>query len=88
LAFKKENINITLSEIEDGIESQSMVDRYMKRFDILKEEHKSLIAEINEEGPSTMSINALINNLKKQLELLQVLKIEIKEFKNEYYESI
>jgi len=82
------NINLTLSEIKDSNESQPMVDRYMKRFDILKEEYKSLIAEINEEGPSTMSINALINNLKKQLELLQVLKIEIKEFKNENYEII
>ena len=81
-------INYTLSEIKDSNENQSMVDRYMKRFALLKAEHKSLVTEIGEEGPSSMSINALINNLKKQLELLQVLKAEIVESKIENHEII
>jgi hypothetical protein len=82
------HINNTLSEIRTSNEGQSMVNRYMKRFEILKEEHKSLVTEINEEGPSSMSINALIHNLKKQLELLQVLKVELEELKIKNYETI
>lgn len=86
--FYVANINSTLLEIKNHKQSQSLIDRYMKRFAILKDEHRSLIIEINTEGPSTMSINALINNLKKQLELLQDLKIELEDLKNKKYEII
>lgn len=82
------NINSTLSFIKDDNESQFMVNRYMKRFEILKKEHKSLVLELQEEGPNTMSINALMNNLKKQFELLQALKVEIEELKINNYEII
>jgi hypothetical protein len=81
-------INNTLSEIKDSNKNQSMVDRYMKRFAILEMEHESLVTEINEEGPSSMSIQALINNLKKQLELLQALKTEMEAPKIENHEFI
>ena len=81
-------INNALLEIKDSKQSQSMVDRYMKRFAILEMEHKSLVTEISEEGPGSMSIYALINNLKKQLELLQVLKAEMEESKIENNEII
>ncbi|WP_394748886.1 hypothetical protein [Spongiimicrobium salis] len=87
-AYYVTNINTTLSEIKDRQESRSMVDRYMKRFAILEEEHTSLVAEIRKEGPSSMSIHALINNLKRQLELLQDLKVAMEELKNKDHEII
>lgn len=87
-SFYVNNINNTITVIKNNNYSQSMIDRYMKRFKILKEEHKSLITEIHEEGPSSMSINALIHNLKKQLELLQVLKVELEKLKIKNYETI
>ena len=86
--FYVDSINLTLSEIGQSNESSSIIGRYMGRFSILKVEHKSLVNEIHEEGPSTMSINALINNLKKQLELLQDLKVEMESLKNKNYEII
>lgn len=86
--FYVTNIKLTLSEIQKNGDDQSVFERYMKRLSILKDEHKHLSAEINEVGPNTMSINALINNLKMQLELLQMLKYEMISLKNKTYETI
>ena len=63
-SFYVTNINLALSDIEKNSENQAFVKRYMKRLSILKEEYKILIAEMNEEGPNSLSIGVLINNLK------------------------
>tara|TARA_R110002073_G_scaffold53840_4_gene138870 strand:- start:76592 stop:77131 length:540 start_codon:yes stop_codon:yes gene_type:complete len=81
-SFYITNINQTLSDIENNSESQAFVTRYMKRLSLLKEEYKNLISEMNEEGPNSLSINVLINNLKLQLELLQELNEQITATKN------
>ena len=82
------NINLTLSEIQKSEDGQSVFDRYMKRLSVLKKEHELLVVEIKEEGPNTMSITALINNLKLQLELLQELKEQITSTKIKKHEII
>lgn len=81
-SFYVTNINRTLSDIEKNSESEAFVTRYMKRLSLLKEEYKNLIAEMNEEGPNSLSISVLINNLKLQLELLQELKEQLTATKN------
>lgn len=87
-SFYVTNINLALSDIERNNENQAFVKRYMKRLSLLKEEYKNLIAEMNEEGPNSLSIGVLINNLKLQLELLQELQKQIISTKNKKHEII
>ncbi|MBL4905282.1 MAG: hypothetical protein JKZ00_04580 [Flavobacteriaceae bacterium] len=87
-SFYVTNINLTLLDIEKNSENQAFVKRYMKRLSLLKEEYKKLITEMNEEGPNSLSINVLINNLKLQLELLQELNKQITSTKNKKHEII
>ena len=79
--FYVANIKFTLSEIQNNGYNQFLFDRYMKRVSILKKEYNFLSIEMNEEGPNSMSISALISNLKKQLDLLQELKTELETLK-------
>jgi hypothetical protein len=76
-SFYVSNINLIVSDIEKNSQGQALVKRYMKRLSLLKEEYKNLITEMNEEGPNSLSISVLINNLKLQLELLQELREQI-----------
>ncbi len=87
-SFYVTNISLTLIDIEKNSENQAFVKRYMKRLSLLKEEYKNLIAEMNEEGPNSLSISVLINNLKLQLELLQELREQIISTKNKNHEII
>ena len=87
-SFYVSNINLIVSDIEKNSESQALIKRYMKRLSLLKEEYKNLITEMNEEGPNSLSINVLINNLKLQLELLQELSEQIRSTKNRKNEII
>ena len=87
-SFYVSNINLIVSDIEKNSESQALVKRYMKRLSLLKEEYKNLITEMNEEGPNSLSISVLINNLKLQLELLQELSEQIISTKNRRNEII
>ena len=87
-SFYVTNISLILSDIEKNSENQDFVKRYMKRLSLLKEEYKNLIAEMNEEGPNSLSITVLINNLKLQLELLQELREQIISTKNKNHEII
>ena len=87
-SFYVTNISLILSDIEKNSENQDFVKRYMKRLSLLKEEYKNLIAEMNEEGPNSLSISVLINNLKLQLELLQELREQITSTKNKNHEII
>jgi hypothetical protein len=82
------NINLTLSDIEKNDENQAFVQRYLKRLSTLKEEHRFLITEMNEEGPNSQSIIVLINNLKLQLELLRELKEQLTLLNNNNHETI
>jgi len=87
-SFYVSNINLIISDIEKNSEGEALVKRYMKRLSILKEEYKNLITEMNEEGPNSLSISVLINNLKLQLELLQELSEQIRSTKNRKNEII
>ena len=87
-SFYVTNINLTLSLIGKNDKSEAFVQRYLKRLSFLKEEYKSLIVEMNEEGPNSQSISVLINNLKLQLELLEELKEELSITKEKTYEII
>ncbi|KAB1160001.1 hypothetical protein F7018_06720 [Tenacibaculum aiptasiae] len=83
-SFYVTNINLTLSLIGKNDKNEAFVQRYLKRLSFLKEEYKSLIVEMNEEGPNSQSISVLINNLKLQLELLEELKEELSITKETY----
>ncbi len=87
-SFYVSNINLIVSDIEKNSESRTLVKRYMKRLSLLKEEYKNLITEMNEEGPNSLSISVLINNLKLQLELLQELSEQVRSTKNRKNEII
>jgi len=87
-SFYVTNINLALSDIEKNSENQGFVIRYMKRLSLLKEEYKNLNTEMNEEGPNSLSITVLINNLKLQLELLQELREQIISTKSKNHEII
>lgn len=87
-SFYVTNINLTLSLIGKNDKNEAFVQRYLKRLSFLKEEYKSLIVEMNEEGPNSQSISVLINNLKLQLELLEELKEELSITKEKTYEII
>ena len=87
-SFYVTNINLVLSDIEKNSENQAFVKRYMKRLSLLKEEYKNLLLEMNEEGPNSLSISVLINNLKLQLELLQELREQVVSTKNKKNEII
>lgn len=82
------NINQSISSIDYKNTEKKMVERYRNRLKILNQEHKTLMKEINSSGPNSMSITALINNLKIQLDILNQLNTVIEQKKNKKYEII
>jgi hypothetical protein len=74
------SINLELSKIKPTPETKDLFDGYLKQLSELNKEYEHLSAELNESGPSELTINALIDNLKFRLTLLYRLREQIKNF--------
>ncbi|WP_298236842.1 hypothetical protein [uncultured Algibacter sp.] len=74
------SINLELSKMKPTPETKDLFDGYLKQLSELNKEYEYLSAELNESGPSELTINALIDNLKFRLTLLYRLREQIKNF--------
>jgi hypothetical protein len=73
------NINLELSKMKVTPESKELFDGYLLRLEELNKEYAVLAQELTESGPSELTVNALINNLKLRLNLLYRLKDKLNE---------
>ena len=76
------SINLELSKIKYSPENKEVFDGYIAQLDELNKEYEQLSLELTENGPSELTINALIDNLKLRLNLLYRLKEQLKELNN------
>ncbi len=75
------SINLELSKIEYTPETKELFDGYLSQLNELDKEYKRLSVELTEMGPSELTVNALIDNLKLRLNLLYRLRNQIKSLK-------
>ena len=69
------SINLELSKMEYTPETKDVFDGYLLQLDELDKEYQRLSAtELTESGPSELTVNALIDNLKFRLNLLYRLR--------------
>lgn len=73
------NINMELAKMTYTPENMDLIDGYLKRLSDLNSEYKLLNEELAETGPNVETVDALINNLKLRLNLLQRLKDQLNE---------
>ncbi|WP_303318019.1 hypothetical protein Q4Q34_19095 [Flavivirga abyssicola] len=73
------SINLELSKMKYTSETKDLFDGYLLQLDELDKEYKRLSEELTESGPSELTVNALIDNLKFRLNLLYRLKDQLKE---------
>ena len=71
------SINLELSKIKYTPETKDLFDGYLEQLSELDEEYKLLSQELTDSGPSELTINALIDNLKIRLNLLYRLKSQL-----------
>ncbi len=84
------SINIELAQLKINDDNKSIVDSFMKHLKQLDEEYKTLQKELRQDGTNSQMLEALIENLQMRLELLQQLKVKLKnlhEFKNPTYQN-
>lgn len=72
-------INLELSKIKYTPETKELFDGYIIQLEELDKEYKLLSMELTESGPSELTVNALIDNLKFRLNLLYRLRAQLKE---------
>ena len=75
------SINLELSKIEYTPETKDLFDGYVVQLEELDKEYKRLSVELTQSGPSELTVNALIDNLKFRLNLLYRLRAQLKELK-------
>lgn len=73
------SINLELSKVKYTDENKDVFDGYIEQLNILDKEYKNLSVELTENGPSELTVNALIDNLKYRLNLLYRLREQLKE---------
>lgn len=73
------SINLELSKMSYTPETKDLFDGYLVQLDELDKEYKRLSVDLAESGPSELTINALIDNLKIRLSLLYRLRAQLKE---------
>jgi hypothetical protein len=73
------NINLELSKMKVTPESKELFDGYLVRLEELNNEYAVLADELTQSGPSELTVNALIDNLKLRLNLLYRLKEKLSE---------
>lgn len=82
------SINLELSKVKLTPENKDLVDGYIARLKELNTEYQNLTVELNENGPNTETLDALIDNLKFRLNLVTQLKDKIEEFNTEAFEAV
>ncbi|WP_142783640.1 hypothetical protein [Changchengzhania lutea] len=75
------SINLELSKMEYTSETKDIIDGYLTQLNELDNEYKRLSEELTESGPSELTVNALIDNLKFRLNLLHRLRTQLKDLK-------
>lgn len=75
------SINLELSKMKYTPETKAIFDGYLLQLDELDKEYQRLLLELTESGPSELTVNALIDNLKFRLNLLHRLRSQLKVFK-------
>jgi len=73
------SINFQLSKLKPTPETKELFDGYLERLDELNKEYERLSQELIEFGLSDLTIDALIDNLKLRLNLLNRLKEKVNE---------
>ncbi len=73
------SINLELSKMKYTPQTKELFDGYLAQLDELDKEYKRLSVELTESGPSELTVNALIDNLKFRLNLLYRLRTQLKE---------
>lgn len=81
------SINLELSKIKYTPETKEVFDGYIKQLDELNKEYERLSLELTEVGPTELTINALIDNLKLRLNLLYRLKEQLQELNHAELQS-
>jgi len=61
-------------------ETKELFDGYLIQLNELDKEYQKLSLELTESGPSELTVNALIDNLKLRLNLLYRLRSKLQEF--------
>ncbi|WP_109298859.1 hypothetical protein [Aquimarina sp. AU474] len=85
------SIKFQLSEITVDDKNRELVDSFKLRLNNLDREYQNLSKELIEVGPNMESIEAMMENLKLRLSLLERLKDKLKELEkieNEGYDEI
>ncbi|GAA4811719.1 hypothetical protein [Litoribaculum gwangyangense] len=75
------SINLELSKISYTPETKDLFDGYLAQLDELDKEYKRLSEDLTESGPSELTVNALIDNLKLRLNLLYRLRSQLKDLR-------
>ncbi len=73
------SINLELSKVKYTNENKDVFDGYLKQLNVLNKEYENLTIELSENGPSELTVNALIDNLKYRLNLLYRLREQLNE---------
>jgi hypothetical protein len=74
------SINLELSKMAYTPETKELFDGYLMQLNELDKEYQKLSLELTESGPSELTVNALIDNLKLRLNLLYRLRTQLQEF--------
>ena len=77
------SIHLELSKMKYTPETKELFDGYLEQLNELDTEYQKLSLELTEAGPSELTVNALIDNLKLRLNLLYRLRAQLKEFSTE-----
>ena len=81
------SINLELSKVELTPQNKELFDGYVLRLQELNKEYDKLLEELNENGPNTVTLDALIENLKLRLNLVMRLKDKLEEFNDDVFEE-
>lgn len=73
------SINLELSKIKPTPETKDLFDGYLSQLKELDEEYQRLSQDLTESGPTELTVNALIDNLKLRLNLLYRLRSQLEQ---------
>ena len=74
------SINLELSKMKPTPETKELFDGYLLQLKELDLEYHRLSEELTESGPTELTVNSLIDNLKLRLNLLHRLRSQLKQF--------
>lgn len=81
------SINLELSKMKPTAETKDLFDDYLLQLSDLDDEYNRLSLELTESGPTELTVNALIDNLKFRLSLLYRLRAQLKELSTSDFDN-